>query len=94
MLCESEHVLREWLHSDGVIFDEADLLLALTRLETASLPGWETSRLLRGYALHHSYPVTTKPLPSRAMLLVALHPMDATTYERADIFPYLLPPSL
>jgi hypothetical protein len=52
-LCESETVLRSWLHSDGVIFDEADLPAALTRLETASLPG-STFRLLRGYALHRS----------------------------------------
>jgi hypothetical protein len=90
MLCESETVLREWLHSDGVIFDAADLPAALTRLETATLPGFENSRLLRGYALHRSYPITAKPLPSRAMLLTALHLMDSMTYEPADIEPYVV----
>ena len=90
MLCESEHVLREWLHSDGVIFDEADLPAALTRLETATLPGFEPSRLLRGFALHRSYPITAKPLPPRAMLLTTLHPLDSTAYEPADIEPYVV----
>jgi hypothetical protein len=87
--CESEKVLREWLTEDGVIFDESDLAAALRVLETATLPG-SPFRLLRGYALHRSYPITAKPLPARAMLLTTLHPMDATTYEPADIDPYVL----
>jgi hypothetical protein len=87
-LCESETDLRSWLHNDGVIFDESDLPAALRRLETATLPG-SNSRLLRGYALHRSYPITSKPLPSRAMLLATLHPMDSTMYEPADIEPYV-----
>jgi hypothetical protein len=66
--CESETVLREWLHSYGVIFDEAHLPAALTRLETATLPG-STSRLLRSSALHRSYPITFKPPPSRALVI-------------------------
>ena len=62
-ICETESVLRQWLTEDGVNYDESDLPAALTRLETATLPG-STSRLLRGYALHRSYPITAKPLPS------------------------------
>jgi hypothetical protein len=89
-ICESESVIRQWLTEDGVNYDESDLPAALTRLETATLPG-STSRLLRGYALHRSYPITAKPLPSRAMLLMDLHPMDTREYEPADIDPYLLP---
>jgi hypothetical protein len=88
-LCESETVLREWLTEDGVIIDEAGLPAALTRLETATLPG-SNSRLLRGYALHRSYPITSKPLPPRSMLLMTLHPLDSTTYEPADIEPYVV----
>ncbi|HEX6760116.1 MAG TPA: hypothetical protein VF086_17180 [Propionibacteriaceae bacterium] len=88
-LCESEAVLRELLLSDGVVFDEADLPAALTRLETAAAPG-STFRLLRGYALHRSYPITSKPLPARAMLLKAIHPMDSMTYEPPDIEPYVI----
>jgi hypothetical protein len=89
-LCESETVLRQWLNSDGIDFDESDLPAALTRLETATLPGYETTRLLRGYALHRSYPITSKPPPARAMLLMSLHYMDATAYEAADISPYVV----
>lgn len=89
-LCESEAVLREWLTEDGVIFDKPDLAAALTKLETARLPGFETSRLRRGSALHRSYPITAKPLPARAMQLTTLHPMDSTTYEPADIEPYVI----
>ena len=54
-----------------------------------TLPG-SNSRLLRGYALHRSYPITSKPLPPRAMLLMTLHPLDTTTYEPADIEPYVV----
>jgi hypothetical protein len=75
-----------------VNYDEADLPAALSVLETATLPG-STSHLLRGYALHRSYPMTAKPLASRAMQLIELHLMDSTTFEPADIEPYLLPPS-
>jgi hypothetical protein len=88
-VCESEAVLREWLASDGFEFDEADLPAALTKLETATLPG-STSRLLRGYALHRSYPITTKPLPKRAMQLLPLHPFDRLEYSPADIEPYVV----
>jgi hypothetical protein len=88
-VCESETVLREWLRLDGFEFDEADLPAALTRLETATLPG-SNSRLLRGYALHRSYPITAKPLPKRAMQLVPLHPFDRLEYPPADIEPYVL----
>ena len=73
-----------------MIFDEADLPAALIRLETATVPGFERSRLLRGYALHRSYPITAKPPPSRAMCLMTLHFMDVTTYEPADIEPYVV----
>jgi hypothetical protein len=75
-----------------VDWDKADLPAALTRLETVTLPG-QTQRLLRGYALHRSYPITARPLPKRAMQLVALHPFDRLVYEPADIEPYLLPPT-
>ena len=68
----------------------SDLPAALTRLETATLLG-STSRLLRGSALHRSYPITAKPLPGRALQWIDLHPMDATMYEPADIVPDLLP---
>jgi len=90
-LCESESVLREWLAADGAKFDEADLPAALSMLETATLPG-STSRLLRGSSLHRSYPITSKPLPPRAMQLLDLHPMDTREYEPADIEPYLILP--
>ena len=86
-ICETESVLRQWLTEDGVNYDESDLPAAMTRLETATLPG-STSRLLRGYALHRSYPITAKPLPSRAMQLMDLHPMDTREYEPADIDPH------
>jgi hypothetical protein len=78
--------------ADLLIFDESDLPAALTKLETATLPGFERSRLLRGYALHRRYPITSKPLPPRAMLLMTLHPMDSTTYKPADIEPYVIRP--
>jgi hypothetical protein len=85
-------VLRQWLTEDGASYDESDLAAALTKLETATLSG-STSRLLRGYALHRSYPITAKPLPSWAMQLMDLHPMDTMDYEPADIEPYLLAPA-
>jgi hypothetical protein len=88
-LCESETVLREWLASDGFAVDEALLPAALTRLETVTLPG-QTLRLLRGYALHRSYPITARPLPKRAMQLVALHPFDRLEYPPAHIEPYVV----
>ena len=53
-------------------------------------PQAPTFRLLRGYALHRSYPITSKPLPARAMLLKAIHPMDSMTYEPADIELYVI----
>ena len=83
-------MLRDWLRADGAVWDESDLPAALTKLETATVPGFERFRLLRGYALHRSYPITTKPLPSRAMLLATLHFMDTATYEPADIEPYVV----
>jgi hypothetical protein len=43
-LCESEAVLRDWLRADGVVWDESDLPAALTKLETATVPGFERSR--------------------------------------------------
>jgi hypothetical protein len=45
---------------------------------------------VRGYALHRSYPITSKPLPDRAMQLVELHPFDPREFELADIEPYLI----
>jgi hypothetical protein len=49
-LCESETVLREWLRADGVVWDESDLPAALTKLETATVSGFERARPVRGYA--------------------------------------------
>jgi hypothetical protein len=91
-MCESETVLREWLHSDGVIFDEAHLSAALTRLETATLPGSD-ARLIRGHELHrrtNSWYSPVTPSPPRAMLLGQVHPFDPTEYEPADIEPYVV----
>jgi hypothetical protein len=87
-LCESETVLRQWLQVDGIEFDESDLPAALTRLETAT-PGLE---LTSAAGVRTSPPLSDygKPLPSRAMLLMTLHPMDSTTYEPADIEPYVV----
>jgi len=86
---ESDTVLREWLAADSVDYDEATLAEALGLLETGTLPG-STFRLVRGYALHRSYPITSKPLPDRAMQLVELHPFDPREFELADIEPYLI----
>lgn len=89
-LCESEAVLRDLLRSDEVVWDESDIPAALTKLETATVPGFERARLVRGYALHRSIPITSKTLPPRAMQLNTLHFMDLTAYEPADIEPYVV----
>jgi hypothetical protein len=92
-LCESETVLREWLAADGVIVDDATLSAALTKLETASLPGC-AQRLIRGEDLHRRNRSRYSPqtqLPARAMRLEAVHPFDYTEYQPADIEPYLIP---
>jgi hypothetical protein len=93
-MCESETVPREWLHSDGVIFDEPQPPAALTLLETASLPN-SNARLVRGSELHRLTSPRGLPaakLPSRTMLLGTVHPFDPMEYQPADIEPYLLPP--
>jgi hypothetical protein len=50
-LCPNENQLREWLRADGVSFDDDLLSAALTRLETAMVPGYNV-RLVRGTELH------------------------------------------
>jgi hypothetical protein len=74
-----------------VIFDDATLSAAVTRLETAMLPGSDT-RLIRGTELHRrncSRYLPAAHLPARAMMLESLRPWDQMICERADIDPYL-----
>jgi hypothetical protein len=92
-LCESDSVLREWLAADGVSCDDAALSAALTKLETATLPG-SNMRLIRGSELHRrngSRHLPAARWPERAMMLESVHPFDSMQYEPADILPYLLP---
>jgi hypothetical protein len=91
-LFESDTHLREWLTEDGVSFDDAHLAAALARLETATLPGSD-ARLIRGSELHRrngSRYLPASHLPSRAMMIESIHSFDHTTYEPADISPYLV----
>jgi hypothetical protein len=91
-LCAGEDQLREWLTEDGVSFDDAHLAAALSRLETATLPGSD-ARLIRGAELHRRNGSRNAPaahLPPRAMIVESIHPFDHATYEPADISPYLV----
>jgi hypothetical protein len=92
-LCPHEDQLREWLRADGVSFDDDLLSAALTRLETAVVPGYNV-RLVRGIELQRrsrSIGVPAARWPDRVMLLDPLSPWDSATYEPSDIVPYLLP---
>jgi hypothetical protein len=92
-LIESEGRLRQYLTEDAVSFDDSTLSAALTLLETATLPGFNT-RLIRGTELHRrnsSQHLPAARMPSRAMLLEQVHMWDYKVYERADIEPYLIP---
>jgi hypothetical protein len=92
-LCPHEDQLREWLRADGVSFDDGLLSAALTKLETAMVPGYNV-RLVRGTDLHRrnrSIWVPAARWPDRAMVLDPLSPWDSATYERCDIVPYLMP---
>jgi hypothetical protein len=92
-LCPNEDQLREWLQADGVSFDDGLLSAALTRLETAMVPGYNV-RLVRGTELHRrnrSIWVPAERWPDRAMLLDPLSPWHSATYEPCDIVPYLIP---
>jgi hypothetical protein len=94
-LCPHEDQLREWLEADGLSFDDGLLSAALTRLETATVQGYNV-RLVRGTELHRrnrSIWVPAAHWPDRAMLLDPLSPWDSATYEPCDIVPYLLPSS-
>jgi hypothetical protein len=90
--CAGEDQLRQHLTWDGVSFDDVHLAAALSRLETATLPGSD-SRLIRGSGLHRrnsSLHLPAAQLPPRAMLLEHMHPFDYKVYEPADISPYLV----
>jgi hypothetical protein len=50
-LCPHEDQLRDWLRADGVSFDDGLLSAALTRLETATVPGYNVG-LVRATELH------------------------------------------
>jgi hypothetical protein len=92
-LCPHEDQLREWLGADGVSFDDGLLSAALTRLETATVSGYNVRRV-RGTELHRrnqSMWVPAARWPDRAMLLDPLSPWDSATYEPSDIVPYLIP---
>jgi hypothetical protein len=91
-LCPHEDQLRDWLGADGVSFDDGLLSAALTRLETATVPGYNV-RLVRGTELHRrnrSICVPAARWPDRAILLDPLSPWDSATYEPSDIDPYLI----
>jgi hypothetical protein len=45
MLWESEDQLRQYLTADGVVYKESDLSAALTKLETAAVPGYDLMRM-------------------------------------------------
>jgi hypothetical protein len=92
ILWESEDQLRQYLAADDVVYNESDLSEALTKLETAAVPGHDY-RLVRGYELHRRQtPGVTWKMPSRGILLEQLRPFDFKTYGPSDIEPYLIPP--
>jgi hypothetical protein len=91
-LIESDTQLRQYLTEDGVSFDDAHLAAALSRLETATLPGSD-ARLILGAELHRRNGSRNSPaahLPGRAMMIESIHPFDTLFYEPAEIFPYLV----
>jgi hypothetical protein len=80
-LIASDTQLRQYLTEDGVSFDDARLAAALSRLETATLPGSD-ARLIRGSELHRRNGSRNSPaahLPARAMMIESIHPFDHTT---------------